>query len=90
MIRIYLIISGDVQGVGFRSWVRRQALALHLTGWVKNQPDGAVEIVAEGSPEKLGKFMEICRSGPETSWVENVTVDQEEATGEFTGFNVVY
>lgn len=90
MQRIHLIISGDVQGVGFRSWALHQAQAKQLTGWVKNRSDGSVEIVAEGESEVLDEFTGLCRNGPDTGWVDRVTVSQLRATGEFKGFAVVY
>lgn len=90
MNRVHCVISGDVQGVGFRSWVREKALELGLTGWVKNREDGAVEVVAEGQEEKLEELIEACHRGPEVAWIERVGVTREEAAGEFVGFEVVY
>jgi acylphosphatase len=90
MQRIHLIISGDVQGVGFRSWALHQAQAKRLTGWVKNRADGCVEITAEGSREKLDEFIGLCRAGPDTAWVKDIAVDRTPATNEFKGFMVVY
>ncbi len=90
MERVHLIIVGDVQGVGFRSWTLRQATSLNLTGWVKNRPDKAVEVIAEGEKESLEVFVERCGKGPEVAWVENVDVQWVKATGEFVSFSVVY
>lgn len=90
MKRIRLIITGDVQGVGYRSWTVRQARRLQLTGWVTNRPDKSVELVAEGTYAALEKFITLCRKGPEVAWVENVNVTWQEATGEFLSFNVIY
>jgi acylphosphatase len=90
MKRIHLIISGDVQGVGYRTWVRGIAKKLRITGWVKNREDGAVEVVAEGLISDLETFVTSCRRGPEVAWVEHVDVTRQEATGEFPGFEVIY
>ncbi len=90
MKRVRLIISGDVQGVGFRAWVLRQARELELVGWVKNRKDGAVEVVAEGSKEDLEELVKSCNHGPDVAWVEKVDIQWTEATGEFMGFVVVY
>ncbi len=90
MKRVRLIISGDVQGVGFRAWTRLQARELSLTGWVKNREDGAVEIVVEGAKEGLTQFISRCRKGPEVAWVEKVDVAWSEQAGEFAGFEVIY
>jgi len=90
MNRVHLIISGDVQGVGFRAWAVRQAKELGLTGWVKNREDGAVEAVAEGSRATLEDFVKACQHGPDPAWVERVDAEWQDATGEFVGFEVVY
>jgi acylphosphatase len=88
--RVHLIISGDVQGVGFRAWVLWLAQELHLTGWVKNREDDAVELIAEGMKENLEEFVKQCQHGPEVSWVEHVDVKWSPAIGEFVGFEVIY
>ncbi len=88
MVRAHLIISGDVIGVGFRSWARREAANLGLVGWVTNRPDNTVEIVAEGPKNKLDELVELCQSGPEVSDVEKVDVTWGETTGEFVSFEV--
>lgn len=90
MQRIRLIISGDVQGVGFRAWALRQARDKRLTGWVRNREDGSVEIVAEGSQKLLNEFIALCRNGPEGAWVKNIQVKWDKASGEFADFSVVY
>lgn len=90
MKRIHLNISGFVQGVGYRAWVKRQARSLPLTGWIRNRQDGAVEVIAEGSTEKLNEFIALCRQGPPVSDVTDVTVQWSAATREFELFEVVY
>lgn len=90
MKRVHLIISGDVQGVGFRAWALRYAQGKPLTGWVKNREDRSVEIVAEGPKAVLEDFAKVCQHGPEVAWVEQIDVQWQEATGEFVTFAVVY
>lgn len=90
MQRVHLVISGDVQGVGFRSWVVRQAQNLQLTGWVKNREDGSVEVIAEGLPENLDEFVKHCRQGPDVAWIERMDITRRDATGEFVSFEIVY
>lgn len=90
MKRVHLIISGDVQGVGFRSWALREAKYLGLTGWAKNREDNAVEIVAEGEKGKLDELVALCHKGPEVAWVEHVDVSWRVATSEFVTFEVIY
>ncbi len=90
MKRVHLIISGDVQGVGFRGFVWERAKNLGLDGWVKNRDDGMVEVVAEGQKTALEELVKSCHRGPEVAWVEKVDVVWQEASEEFVGFEVVY
>lgn len=89
MKRAHFIITGDVIGVGFRSWVKQKARDLGLVGWVTNRPDGSVEVIAEGSKDKLDELVRDCQDGPEVSMVEKVDVTWERGTGEFLSFEVV-
>ncbi|MDM7275336.1 MAG: acylphosphatase, partial [Thermoprotei archaeon] len=57
-------VYGEVQGVGFRAWAARRALKLNLKGYVANEPDGTVTIVAEGPREAIEKLLEECKRGP--------------------------
>jgi len=88
--RIRAVIHGDVQGVGFRDFVQRRARELTLQGSVRNRPDGAVEVVAEGSHEALDRFGRHLKDGPRMASVERVEISQEPATGEFGEFRVTY
>lgn len=90
MNRVHLIVSGDVQGVGFRAWVVDRAQDLRLVGWVKNREDGAVEVVAERERYKLEILMKECHDGPDVAMVESVNAAWEEGIDEFVGFEVVY
>jgi acylphosphatase len=67
-----IVIRGLVQGVGFRWWVLRSATRLGLAGWVRNLPDGAVEIEASGSGGALSEFEDLCRAGPPGAVVDSV------------------
>jgi acylphosphatase len=66
------LISGRVQGVGFRWFVARHAHAQGLAGWTRNLPDGRVEVVASGDPEALRTLEARLRSGPPSAIVEHV------------------
>lgn len=66
------IIGGRVQGVGFRWFALRQAEELGITGWVRNLPDGRVEVAGRGAGPALGQFDEALRRGPRFSHVERV------------------
>ncbi len=86
--RIYVLVSGNVQGVFFRSSAKKRADELNLTGWVKNLEDGRVEAVFEGDQEKVDKMIEWCRKGPNYADVKDVQVISEKYTGEFSDFSV--
>lgn len=88
--RLAARVTGRVQGVGFRWWVRRHAQALALAGWVMNADDErAVELVAEGPPERLEELERLLNAGPDGARVERVDARREPASGEFTGFGIM-
>jgi acylphosphatase len=66
------VVSGRVQGVGFRWFIVRRAEELDLHGWVSNLPDGRVEIVASGTTASLEVIDDVAREGPEWAIVDNV------------------
>ncbi len=70
MAAIRLVISGRVQGVGFRAFVERQALKRALRGWVRNRRDGTVEALLIGSDAALAEMEDDCRRGPRLSRVD--------------------
>ena len=81
--RVHLFISGRVQGVFFRACTQREAQSLGLVGWVRNLPDGRVEIVAQGDAEAVRALVEWSHLGPvraevasvDISWVEKHPID---------------
>ena len=88
--RVRMIVFGDVQVVGFRFSCIEVARGLGLTGWVRNNPDGSVEIAAEGEREKLENLISWAKKGPPFAKVAKIQFDWEEGTGEFSGFDVRY
>ena len=90
MERLHLKIFGDVQGVGFRFIAIEVARDLGLTGWVRNNPDGSVEIVAEGEKEPLENLVTWAKQGPPLARLDEIKTELQEATGEFTKFEVEY
>ena len=86
MKRIHILITGRVQGVFYRENCKKAANKLGLVGWARNNPDGTVEVVAEGEEPKLKELLEWCKRGSPSSSVEKVNFSFEEATGEFEGF----
>jgi acylphosphatase len=80
------VITGLVQGVGFRFFVENAARAEGLSGWVQNQRDGSVEVVAEGDREAVGRFEMKLRRGPGRARIERVVADDEAPSGRDGGF----
>ena len=86
MTRRYLL-SGRVQGVGFRYFAQRAATQLGVVGWVRNCPDGTVEAVAQGSEEALQALRRHLQQGP--SWSKVRRIDETDAEpGTFTAFSI--
>ncbi len=85
-----LIITGNVQGVGFRAFVRNRAIKNNVTGWVKNLDDGSVEALLSGSQENLDKLIEITRRGTPWSKVSDVVVTYSEEQEEYSLFEIIY
>lgn len=81
-------IAGRVQGVGYRYFAEDEANRLGLTGYVRNMPDGSVEVVAEGPRNVLEGFLAILRRGPSGANVTNVRHSFVPATGEFRDFHI--
>jgi acylphosphatase len=90
LVRVHLFIDGLVQGVFFRSTTRSVAKKYSIKGWVKNLPDGRVEVVAEGEEENIQKLIEFCKKGPPGAIVTDVQIIWEEYKGEFDDFKIVY
>lgn len=88
--RAEVLVTGRVQGVGYRYSAIIQAGHLGLVGWVRNTRDGHVEMVVEGPPTGVESFIEWCKRGPSAAQVDDVRVEWGEPTGEFTGFDVRY
>jgi acylphosphatase len=89
-IRAHLIVEGRVQGVFFRDTTRMEAVGLGLTGWVKNRFDGSVEVVAEGPKDKVDQLVQWCYHGPPYARVTGVHRIDEDFTGEFNAFMIVF
>jgi acylphosphatase len=81
------LISGRVQGVGFRYFVQKRAMELGLDGWARNLADGRVEVYATGSLDKLSNLAASLHAGPAGSDVRTVE-QQEEAVQKISGFRI--
>jgi acylphosphatase len=82
------LISGRVQGVGFRWFAEAAAAREGLHGWVRNLPDGRVEASAEGEADAIGRFERAIGHGPPGARVDHLEIDHTAPTGRDTGFNV--
>lgn len=88
MVRYHMLVSGLVQGVGFRYFVWQTALRLDLTGWVKNLDSGEVELEVQGSPHKVGQFTKQVQKGPRFSRVTDVQI-QETSIADANAFEIL-
>ena len=87
MKRVHVVVRGDVQGVFFRDTVHRSAEDRGVAGWVRNNSDGTVEAVFEGSADDVDALLALSREGPRAASVEQVDVEDEEPEG-LEGFEV--
>jgi len=72
MAIVRVIISGRVQGVGYRAWTAATARGLNVHGWVRNLTDGTVEAVFSGGDEAVGKMLNACKKGPLVAKVTDI------------------
>ncbi len=89
-VRLRAVVHGDVQGVSFRAYTIMYAQGHDLTGWVRNRPDGTVEVLAEGSADLLDALEEWLHRGSPAARVTGVESERADATGEFSSFEVRY
>jgi len=86
MKQAHVYVSGFVQGVGFRAYVRSKARKMKVNGWVRNLVDGRVEAVLQGSDKDIKKVLFYCNRGPFFANVSNIVVDWEEQVEAFEDF----
>jgi len=89
MKKTRVIMSGFVQGVGFRHFVKSQAVKLNLKGWVRNMSGGEVEAIFQGDKENIEKMIELCKKGPFLSEVKDIKILWEDGDESFDGFEIV-
>jgi acylphosphatase len=90
LVSLQATVYGYVQGVFFRAFVAHTAKGLNLTGYVRNLPGGAVEVIAEGERKKLEKLVSQLKVGPQSARVERVVASWSEYSGAYSGFRVRY
>ena len=89
-VRAHVLLEGKVQGVFFRSEIKRRAVNLDLKGWVRNLPDGKVEAVFEGQRESVVTIVEFCIRGPMNAIVTHFTIVWESFVDEFRDFRILH
>lgn len=82
IVRAHVWVKGRVQGVGFRAHVEYFAGGIGVSGWVRNVGWDTVEAVAEGSREQVDQFIQLMKTGPRASRVDEIRVEEEPAQGE--------
>jgi acylphosphatase len=90
MASLQATVRGRVHGVFFRAFVEEWAAGLNLTGYVRNRPDGTVEVRAEGERQRLEKLVGYLKVGPPAARVDEVITGWSEYTGNFSGFRIRY
>ena len=84
--RVHVFVSGDVQGVNFRSWVRSRAEAHGLAGWAANLDDGSVEVVLQGAADAVAAVERAVGEGPSHAHVEAVAGEDDAVRDDLAGF----
>lgn len=87
---LHAVVHGTVQGVGFRYYAKHRAASLGLVGWVRNNPDGTVEVWAEGRESALSGFETFLKDGPPAANVARLDVRRPSALGTYHSFKVDY
>jgi acylphosphatase len=87
-VRYYARVSGRVQGVGFRYFTQRKAESLGLDGFVRNRPDGDVELEAQGHEEQVQALLDTVRKGPGMGFVSRVVSDTRPVEPSASGFKI--
>ena len=88
MLELHAVVHGMVQGVWFRAWTRDMSRELDVTGWVRNQSDGAVEVLAQGAQDKLELFLERLHDGPPLARVTGIDANWRKREEAFDRFDV--
>ena len=82
------LVTGRVQGVGFRWFVERETQLIGVGGWVRNRDDGAVEVLASGTDEQLGSLYDKLREGPRAARIDRVEVDDAASFSGYQTFQI--
>ena len=87
-MQVRAVIQGRVQGVFYRAWTQKTARTLGLGGWVRNLPDGSVELLAAGEADLLRDLLRLCWQGPPSARVDDITEEWSDTETSFSDFSV--
>ncbi|MBY0098287.1 acylphosphatase [Mesobacillus maritimus] len=90
MLQLQIVVSGKVQGVGYRYFAQMKAVQFGITGWVKNRTDGAVEMVTTGTKENLDLFIEEISRGNPFSKVDQIEINEISLAEKYQSFTIKY
>ena len=88
IIKKHLVISGKVQGVGFRYWIQNLAINNNINGWVKNRSSGDVEALIIGQEKEVQKLIKQCKIGPSAAIIQNIQINNYNQDYSEDGFNI--
>ncbi|MDD3887663.1 MAG: acylphosphatase [Patescibacteria group bacterium] len=88
--RLEIAISGKVQGIFFRQFIKENAVNLKLNGFVENKANGTVKVIAEGEEDNLQKLIESCKIGPKLARIDDLKISWSKPTNEFQEFIIKY
>ena len=88
IIKKHLVISGKVQGVGFRYWMKNLAINNNNYGWVKNKMSGDVEALIIGEEKDVQKLIKLCEIGPSSATIQNIQINDYNQNYSEKGFNI--
>ena len=88
IIKKHLVISGKVQGVGFRYWIQNLAINNNIVGWVKNKLSGDVEALIIGQEKEVQKLIKQCKIGPSLAIIQNIQINDCDQDYSKEGFNI--
>jgi acylphosphatase len=87
--RFHAVITGRVQGVGFRYFTKETAQQLGIRGWVRNTFSGEVEVTAEGVSDQIDTMVQLLQRGPQSAYVSDFKLTWQEPSGEFKKFSII-
>ena len=84
----HLVISGKVQGVGFRYWMQNLAIENNISGWIKNKMSGDVEALIVGQKKEIQELIKQCKIGPSSATIQNIQINDYDQDYSKEGFNI--